>query len=206
VRACTCPWLCIAADPVAIDDIDLAEIEPTGGFRAHLPVWKADSARDVACGVCVARAGGSPPQVFDLIGLPPLQEAEVCERTGHKNGQPTHPERNVQAADLYPPPEIDPQEMRYRHDEKQHGGDRHVGFSIQPACLFRFLPHHDDSSTAPSCSMARSLLAWPGAERSLRPLPRPLSFRFEQVGRFGPGCLGSASRCLVSRFSEAMRC
>jgi hypothetical protein len=36
-------------------------------------------------------AGGRP------IGLPLLGKAEICERTGHKNAQPTHPERNAQA-------------------------------------------------------------------------------------------------------------
>jgi hypothetical protein len=101
--------------------------------------------------------GGSPPQMLDLVRLPPLQEAQVCERTGRKNGQPTHPERNAQAADLYRPPEDDPQEVRYRHDEKQHGGDRHVGFSIQSARLSASNARHDDNSTATSCSMARSL-------------------------------------------------
>jgi hypothetical protein len=25
--------------------------------------------------------------------------------------------------------------MHYRHDEKQRGGDRHIGFSVQSACL-----------------------------------------------------------------------
>jgi hypothetical protein len=37
------------------------------------------------------------------VGLPVLGEAEVCEGTGHKNAQPTHPERNAQAADLHRP-------------------------------------------------------------------------------------------------------
>jgi hypothetical protein len=40
-----------------IDDVDLATVEPCGGFRTHLEVWKAGSARDVPGGVCVARAG-----------------------------------------------------------------------------------------------------------------------------------------------------
>jgi hypothetical protein len=49
--------------------------------------------------------------VGDLAGLPPLGEAEVCESTGHKNTQPTHPERNAQAADLHRPFKDDPQQM-----------------------------------------------------------------------------------------------
>jgi hypothetical protein len=36
-------------------------------------------------------------------GLPLLRVAEVCEGTGHKNAEPTHPERNAQAADLHLP-------------------------------------------------------------------------------------------------------
>jgi hypothetical protein len=55
-------------------------------------------------------------QVDDLAGLPPLREAEICESTGHKNAQPTHPERNAQAADLHRPSKDDPQQMQYRHD------------------------------------------------------------------------------------------
>ena len=35
---------CIAADPVAIDDLDLAVVERCGRSRVHLPVWQADSA------------------------------------------------------------------------------------------------------------------------------------------------------------------
>src|SRR5438132_10978457 len=74
-------------------------------------------------------------QLGDLAGLPPLREAEVRESTGDKNAQPTHPEGNAQAADLHRPSKDDPQQMRYRHDEKQRGGDRHIGFSVQSACL-----------------------------------------------------------------------
>src|SRR5271165_739061 len=48
---------CIATDPVAIDDIDLAAVEPCSGFSAHLAMWEADSAGDVASGVRIARAG-----------------------------------------------------------------------------------------------------------------------------------------------------
>jgi hypothetical protein len=144
--------------------------------------------------------GGSPP----LVGLPPFQEAEVCERTSYKNSQPTHPERYAQAADLYPPTEDDPQEMRYRHDEKQHGSDRHVGFSIHFRLPFLSYAHHDDSSTTTSCSMAQSLLAWPGQAISTA-VTTPLVVPFW----FGSGCLGSrlghAAGELVSRFSEVMR-
>ena len=69
------------------------------------------------------------------VGLPPLREAEICEGTGHKNAQPTRPERNAQAADLHLPSKDDPQQMHYRHDEKQRGRDRRIGFSVQSACL-----------------------------------------------------------------------
>jgi hypothetical protein len=82
-----------------------------------------------------AWSSGWSRQVGDLAGLPPLREAEVREGTGHKNPQPTRPERNAQAADLDLPPEDDAQEMCYRHDEKQRGGHRHVGFSVQSVCL-----------------------------------------------------------------------
>jgi hypothetical protein len=57
--------------------------------------------------------------VGDLTGLPPLREAEICESTGNKNAQPTHPERNAQVADLCLPSKDDPKEMDYRHDEAQ---------------------------------------------------------------------------------------
>ena len=73
--------------------------------------------------------------MVDPIGLPVLREAEVCEGTGNWKGQPTRPERNVQAADLHLPSKDDPQLMHYRHDEKQRGGDRHIGFSAQSARL-----------------------------------------------------------------------
>src|SRR6266446_6503790 len=72
-------------------------------------------------------------QVGDLAGLPPLREADVCESTGHKNAQPTRPERNAQPADLHRPSKDDPQQMYYCHDEKQRGGDHHIGFSVQSA-------------------------------------------------------------------------
>jgi hypothetical protein len=67
--------------------------------------------------------------------LPLLRKAEISEGTGHDDGQPTHPERNAPAADLDQPPEDDSQEMRYRHREKQRGGHRDVGVSVQSACL-----------------------------------------------------------------------
>jgi len=47
----------ITADPVAIDDIDLAAVEVCGGFGVHLAMWEADSAVDVPNGVCIAGAG-----------------------------------------------------------------------------------------------------------------------------------------------------
>lgn len=46
----------IAADPVAIGYIDLAAVEVCGGFGVHLAMWEANSARDVAGNVCLARA------------------------------------------------------------------------------------------------------------------------------------------------------
>src|SRR5882672_904769 len=76
-----------------------------------------------------AWSSGWSRQVGDLAGLPPLREAEVCESTGHKNAQPTRPERNAQAADLHRPSKDDPQQMYYRHDEKQRGGDHHIDSS-----------------------------------------------------------------------------
>src|SRR6266478_3274841 len=81
-----------------------------------------------------AWSSGWSRQVGDLAGLPPLREAEVCESTGHKNAQPTRPERNAQPADLHRPSKDDPQQMYYRHDERQRGGDHHIGFSVQSAC------------------------------------------------------------------------
>ena len=94
-----------------------------------------------------------------LIGLPLLAKAEICQRTGHKIAQPTHPERNAQPADLHLPSTDDPQEMDYCHDEKQRGGDRHISFSVQAACPFTSHAQHDDSSTTTSCSKPRSFLA-----------------------------------------------
>jgi hypothetical protein len=78
--------------------------------------------------------GKSPPQI-DTTGLPLLREAEICEGIGHPKGQPTCPEWNAQPADLHLLSKDDPQQMHYRHDEKQRGGDRHIRFSVQSACL-----------------------------------------------------------------------
>src|SRR6266478_9278888 len=50
-------------------------------------------------------------QVGDLAGLPPLREADVCESTGHKNAQPTRPERNAQTADLHRPSKDCPRQI-----------------------------------------------------------------------------------------------
>jgi hypothetical protein len=83
-------------------------------------------------------SGGTPSTYgFSLppTRLPLLREAEICERAGHKNGQPTHPKWNAQPADLYLPPEDDPQQMNDRHDQKQRGGDLHIGFSVQSAAF-----------------------------------------------------------------------
>jgi len=93
-----------------------------------------------------AWSSGWSRQVDDLAGLPPLREAEVCESTGHKNAQPTRPERNAQAADLHRPSKDDPQQMNYCHDEKQRGSDRHIGFSVQSACLSASRPTTPDST------------------------------------------------------------
>jgi hypothetical protein len=81
-----------------------------------------------------------------LIRVPRLAEAEVCESTGHENAQPTHPERNTQAADFHLPSKDDPQQMHCRHDEKQRGGDYHIGFSVQSACPSAARPTTPDSS------------------------------------------------------------
>jgi hypothetical protein len=93
-----------------------------------------------------AWSSGWSRQVGDLAGLPPLREAEICERTGNRKDQPTRPERNAQAADLHLPSKDDPQQMYYRHDEKQRGGDHHIGFSVQSACPSASRPTTPDSS------------------------------------------------------------
>src|SRR6266481_1560334 len=93
-----------------------------------------------------AWSSGWSRQVDDLAGLPALREAEVCESTGHKIAHPTRPERNAQAADLHRPSKDDPQQMYYRHDEKQRGGDHHIGFSVQSACPSASRPTTPDSS------------------------------------------------------------
>jgi len=90
---------------------------------------------------------GSCDRWVDPIGLPVLREAEICEGTSNRKGQPTHPEWNAQAADLYLPSKDDPQQMHYRHDEKQRGGDRHIGFSVQSACLSASQPTTLDCSS-----------------------------------------------------------
>src|ERR1700730_15032133 len=48
---------CVAADPVAVDNVNLAAVEPHGVFDVHLPVRKADRAGNVTGGVGIARAG-----------------------------------------------------------------------------------------------------------------------------------------------------
>ena len=77
----------------------------------------------------VVVTGGRP------TGLPVLREAEVCEGTGNRKGQPTHPEWNAQPAYVHLPSKDDPQEMDYPHHEEQCRSDRHIGFSVQSACL-----------------------------------------------------------------------
>jgi len=47
----------IATDPVAIDDIDLAAVEPCSGLGTDLAMWEADGAGDVANGIRIAGAG-----------------------------------------------------------------------------------------------------------------------------------------------------
>jgi hypothetical protein len=93
-----------------------------------------------------AWSSGWSRQVDDPAGLPALREAEVCESTGHKNAQPTRPERNAQAADFHLPSKDDPQQMYYRHHEEQRGGDHHIGFSVQSACPSASRPTTPDSS------------------------------------------------------------
>jgi hypothetical protein len=102
-------------------------------------------------------SSGSSRQVDDPVGLLVLREAEICEHTGHKNAQPTHPERNIQATDLHRPSKDDPQQMHYRHDEKQRGGDRRIVVSVQSARLSASRPTTPDSSTTTSCSMLQFL-------------------------------------------------
>jgi len=48
---------CIAADPIAIHDIDLAAVEACDGFGVHVAMWEADRAGDMACDLCIAGAG-----------------------------------------------------------------------------------------------------------------------------------------------------
>jgi hypothetical protein len=38
---------CIAADPIAIYDIDLAAVEACDGFDVHVAMWEADRAGDM---------------------------------------------------------------------------------------------------------------------------------------------------------------
>jgi class 3 adenylate cyclase len=96
--------------------------------------------------------------------LPLQRKAEVCEGTAHKNAQPTHPGWNAQPPDLYLLSKDDPQQMHYRHDEKQRGGDRHISFSVQSACLSTSRPTTPDSSLR--LRVARCLAAfWHGRAR-----------------------------------------
>src|SRR6267143_1979337 len=92
-----------------------------------------------------AWSSGWSRQVDDLAGLPALREAEVCESRPQER-QPTRPERNAQAADLHRPSKDDPQQMYYRHDEKQRGSNNHIGFSVQSACPSASRPTTPDSS------------------------------------------------------------
>jgi hypothetical protein len=48
---------CVAADPVTVDNVDLAAVELRGAFDVHLPMRKADGAGNVADGIGIARAG-----------------------------------------------------------------------------------------------------------------------------------------------------
>jgi hypothetical protein len=47
----------IATYPVAIDDIDLAVVEPSSGLGTDLAMWEVDGAGDVGSGVRIAGAG-----------------------------------------------------------------------------------------------------------------------------------------------------
>src|SRR5215469_16623073 len=47
----------ITADPVAINDIDLAAVEACDSFGVHVAMREADRAGDMACDVCIAGAG-----------------------------------------------------------------------------------------------------------------------------------------------------
>src|SRR3984893_9047791 len=68
----------IAADPVAIDDIDLAAVEVCGGFGVHLAMWEADSAGNVPYGVCIAGAGVD----HDNVGKSSLEIDRQIPRIG----------------------------------------------------------------------------------------------------------------------------
>src|SRR5271154_1833602 len=81
---------CVAADPVTVDDIDLAAVEPCGRFSTHLPMREADSAEDVAGKVCIARAGvdhndfGKPG--FEINGQIPRVGVEAQFVFHHRHG------------------------------------------------------------------------------------------------------------------------
>ena len=105
----------------------------------------------------MAPPGGSQG---DLAGLPPLREAEACESTGHKNAQPTRPERNAQAADLHRPSKDDPQQMHYRHDEKQRGGDRHIRFFGSIGLSSRLTSDNPASSLGSSRVISTRWVRW----------------------------------------------
>ena len=47
----------IATYPVAIDDIDLAVVEPSSGLGTDLAMWEVDGAGDVGSGVRIVGAG-----------------------------------------------------------------------------------------------------------------------------------------------------
>jgi hypothetical protein len=115
--------------------------------------------------------GGSTPLGYLFCEKPKYARAPATGRASH------HPEWNAQAADLYLPSKEDPQQMHYRHDEKQHGGDRHIGFSVQSACLSASQPITLDSSAIQSMSV------WLASHKSERPPMVDLEFLIERDPR-----------------------
>jgi hypothetical protein len=105
-----------------------------------------------------------------------VREAEVCEGTGHKT-----PSQLTQNGMLKSPistchPKYDPQQMHYCHDEKQHGSDRHIGFSVQSMTLSRVQTAHDHRLEPGVVRCLVGCLTWPGggAIDNLQHRRRPL--------------------------------
>ena len=75
------------------------------------------------------------PQILYPPGYRFSAKPKYAKAPATRKAKPTQPERNAHTADLHLPPEDDMQEVRYRHDEKEPGGYRHISFSVQSTCL-----------------------------------------------------------------------